>query len=169
MLSPSSVTAMYFPSGDQSAVWKNVGWSNLISRGALRPSCDPIIRRYSPLASENQPTCFPSGDHTGVPPSLLALRGGYREDSAADEKERARPARRQRRRRDPFRRVHPARLGPRQIAAARDGELGVLARRRLEQVEIARCFVDHDARAGVERLGVVVLVVCELRELLRRN
>src|SRR5213079_3707451 len=74
MFSPSSVTAMYFPSGDQSAVWKNVGWSNLISRGALRPSCVPIIRRYSPLASENQATCFPSGDQTGVRSAVPELR-----------------------------------------------------------------------------------------------
>ena len=99
----------------------------------------------------------------------ITLLGGDGEDFTASGEQRARPTRRQRRRLDPLRRVHPARLGPGQIAAARDGELGVLARRRLEQVEIARFFEDNDARAGVECLDVVVLVVRELRELLRRN
>src|SRR5881396_864472 len=99
----------------------------------------------------------------------IALLGGDGEDLTAGGEQRARPTWRQRRRLDPLRGVHPARLGPRQVAAARDRELRFLPAGWFEQMEVAGLFIDDDATSGVERLDVVVLVMRELGELFGRD
>ena len=70
-------------SGDQVGVKKKVGLGMTISRGACMPSWAPIMRRYSPDASENQEMWRPSGDHAGARSAAPEVRVRLRQSPSS--------------------------------------------------------------------------------------